>query len=313
MNIVEDAKKELESGIVAYMEFALEYKNTTSIVYCFYEGYEDRNFYSLRVKSYFPEFEYFDFVCKGRDNVMKVYNLIKSHPEYKSSVIGYFLDQDYEPVVENPEIFTIPCYSIENLFAYNDTVETILLNEFNISKRDNDFAKCMNLFESLRQKFLEECNIFNAWLACQSDLRIEKQQKTRLNIDEIVKGLFDKIVNNDLLNIEFSDGLKSQDNIEQLFSQAEKISSDKLNAKIDLFNTYEKIYVIRGKFLLKFLISFLRKLQDEIGKKDSSLFEKKHSCNLRFEFATAISQLGNNVKNPQELHPYLKSIKKNVA
>lgn len=309
MNIVEEAISEMESGIVAYMEFSLDYKKDKEIIYCFYEGYEDRSFYSHRVKNYFSDYKYFDYIANGKGNLVKVNQLIENHLQYKSSTIGFFVDKDFESIIPNDNIFTTPTYSVENLYVSSDTFGTILTNEFGISHRHDDYLSCIKIFEDLKSDFLNKSLLLNAWLSCQTDLRIVKGLNTRLNIDDGIKVLLDKTVKVDLTGIDFPEQLMSKDNIENLFSIAEKIPEDVLYAKISELSGMDLEMYTRGKFLIKFLICFLRRLQDEIGKKKSEIFKNKHTCSLRFEFVTCLSQLTNNVKTPKVLINYFELIK----
>jgi hypothetical protein len=310
MDIVEEAKAEMESGIVAYMEFSLDFNKEKKIIYCFYEGYEDRSFYSHRVKNYFTDYKYFDYISIGKGNLVKVNQLIENHSQYKSSTIGFFVDKDFESIIPNKNIFTTQTYSIENLFVSSETFCSILLNEFAISHRHDDYMICQKIFSDLKLDFLHKSLLLNAWLSCQTDLRIEKGLNTRLNIDNTIKVLLDKTVKSDLTGINFPEQLTSKENIENLFSTAEKISDEILHNKIHEFSKINLEMYTRGKFLIKFLTCFLNRLKDEIGKNKSPLFKNKFTCRLRFEYVTSVSQLTNNVNTPRALIDYFEFIEK---
>lgn len=309
MNIVEEAISEIESELVAYMEFGLDYRKDSNIIYCFYEGLEDRSFYSHRVKSSFKDHKYLDYITNGKGNLIKLNKLIENHEEYNSSTIAYFVDRDFEPIINNQNIFTTSGYSIENLFFESPTFKNILLNEFGISHRDADFEKCFGIFNTLKHEFLEKSITLNAWLSCQTDIRLASGESTRLKIDDTIKSLLDSPIKSDLSSVIYPDSLSSKLGIESLFLTATPIPDDVLNFKIKTFETLNLEENVRGKFLIKFLACFLNRLKEEVGKKKSEIFEKRHVCRLRFEEVTCISQLTNNVETPTELNEYFEYLK----
>ena len=312
-NIVEEAKAEMGSGNVAYSEFVLDFKKDSQAIYCFYEGKEDRSYYSFRVKTVHKNVIYFDYVCNGKDNVSKVNYLMKNHESYSISKVGYFIDRDFDPENLNKEIYSTPYYSVENFFIVDDAFENILLNEFHISRQHITFDHCIRLFKHCKSIFHNEILLLNAWLACQTDLRIATGSQARLNIDDTIKLIFkaedfEKMVGADLSSITFPPQLSTHAEIESVFVNAPKISAEVLALKLIEFKGIDPNKVFRGKFELKFLVSFLKRLQDEIGKKKHSIFDKRYACNLRFEYVTSISQLTNNAITPDCLYTYIEAI-----
>jgi hypothetical protein len=318
-NIIENAKKELESNLVAYAEFVLDYNKNSNSVYCFYEGKEDRSYYSFRIKLHNPKNNLYSYTCNGKGNLINLYKLINSHKVYANSLTLYFIDKDFEDNNLESKIYTTSFYSIENFYVIDEAFKNILINEFSIPKSCNSYKEAIELFIHCKEVFHSNIIFLNAWLSCQSDYRKLHNINTRLNIDDTLKkyfniDIFEKIVNADLKTISFPEELKTKENIESIFSESPKISDEKFIEKLEFFKTVNQSETFRGKFELKFLISFLNKLQDEIGKRKNSIFSKRYSCSLRFEYATSISQLTNNAVTCEKLIQYLDdNIGKNVA
>lgn len=318
-NIIENAKKELESNLVAYAEFVLDYNKNVNSVYCFYEGKEDRSYYSFRIKLHNPKKDLYSYNCNGKGNVINLHRLINSHKVYANSLTLYFIDKDFEDNNLESKIHITPFYSIENFYIIDEAFKNILINEFSIPKSCNSYKEAIELFIRCKDVFHSNIIFLNAWLCCQSDYRKLHNINTRLNIDDTLKryfniDIFEKIVNADLKTISFPEELKNKVNIESIFSESPKITDEKFTEKLELFKTVNQSETFRGKFELKFLISFLNKLQDEIGKRKNSIFSKRHSCSLRFEYATSISQLTNNAVTCEKLIQYLDdNIGENVA
>lgn len=313
MDIVEEAIQELVSKSVAYADFILDFKKDTNKIYCFFEGDEDRSYYSFRIKSCYYGKDYYDYICKGKGKLINLYKLINRHEAYRESNIGYFVDSDFEGVTPYSAIYTTPCYSIENFYIVEEAFENILVNEFNISKNCECFNISKALYSNLKNKFHEQTVLLNAWLACQTDYRIQNRLSTRLNIDETLKKVignedFHKIVKPNLNEVKFPEVLMSHEGIESVFDSAPKISEIVLQSKLQDFQCCFKDEVFRGKFELKFLTSFLNRLKEEIGKKNSNIFPNKYSTSLRFEYSTSVSQLTNNAITPNCLIEYIKNI-----
>lgn len=317
MDIIEEAKKELGSGLVTYTEFVLDFKRNTDNIYCFFEGKEDRNYYSFRTKMIHHSLPYYDYVCNGKGNLIKLYKLINNHQVYRESNIGYFVDCDFEGKYLSQTIYTTPFYSIENFYVIDGAFENILINEFNINRSCDCFSLAKDLFSELKNKFHKKILHLNAWLACQSDYRKENGISTRLNIEDSLKTVlspdsFSKIVNQALNDISFPEELSNHTGIEEIFVNAPKIDINTFNNKVEEFKKLKGDECFRGKFELQFLISFLNRFKDEIGKKNNSIFPKRYTTSLRFEYVTAISQLTNDAITPNCLIDYIRNIK-NVA
>jgi len=314
MDIIEEAKKELGSGLVAYTEFVLDFKKNTDNIYCFFEGNEDRSYYSFRTKMIYHKQDNFDYVCKGKGSLIKLYQLINNHSIYSNSNIGYFVDSDFEGKILPETIYTTPFYSIENFYVVEEAFENILVNEFNINRNCECFKKAKVLYINLKDRFHDKIVVLNAWLACQADYRIENSISTRLNIENSLKKVlgnevFNKIVKPDLVSLNFPDSLISQEDIEAIFSDAPKIEKEVFESKLNHFKELKGEENFRGKFELKFLVSFLNRLKDEIAKRNDSIFPKRYTTSLRFEYVTSVSQLTNDAITPECLIEYIKEIK----
>lgn len=317
MDIVEEAKNELGSGLVAYTEFVLDFNKKKDNIYCFFEGKEDRSYYSFRTKMIYHNLQYFDYVCNGKESLIKLHQLINNHKIYSNSNIGYFVDSDFDGKILPKTVYTTPFYSIENFYVVDQAFENILINEFNISRNCDCFKKAKELFSALKDKFHDNIIFLNSWLACQADYRNKNSLSTRLKIDNTLKSVlgnedFNKLVKPDLTNLKFPSKLLNQNNIEEIFDDAPKIDKAIFETKLEEFKKLNGDECFRGKFELKFLVSFLNRFKDEIGKRNNSIFPKRYTTTLRFEYVTSVSQLTNNAFTPECLMNYIKNIK-NVA
>ena len=304
--LLQELRDSRESAPVAYANFTSSYSESNNNNYCFFEGDEDKRYYGTRIKLTYKQ-EYEDFTCGGRDNVKRVANLIKLH--YKNVNTMFFIDKDFSSESSIENIYVTPCYSIENFYTIQKALKEVLINEFNMKQSESDFNLAMSIFNSLQNEFHKDMLFFNAWLACQSDLREKHKIKTRLSIDDAVNKYFKSIIKNDLSGISDFSHLQDIDFIENnLFSDASKIDTQDLETKVSFFQSLNKhSCFFRGKFELKFFVSFLKALTNELNKRNSDIFEKKRKCTLQFQLENILSTLTQYANTPECLYNFFDS------
>lgn len=309
--LLEKMKVAAEAGHVAYTNFVRAYsKNKPNLVYCFFEGDEDKRYYGARITILY-EREYKDFTCSGKDKVIKAQELIKNRHEYNDAKVLFFVDKDYSDDKTNNTIYVTPCYSIENFYSSTETLINVLQNEFNMSD-DEDIEKVIKLYDESLTSFHNKLLFLNIWLAYQHDIRIESKLSTRLNINEALKkyfkvdeNMFDKNLKvkvdifNDLENIDILENI--------LFPSASKISTEAIQEKRNNLDLQNLSCSFRGKFEFKFFIDFLKKLKEEVGSKNQKILPKKYKCNLYFQIDNGISVLTNYAITPSCLKVFLNS------
>jgi hypothetical protein len=303
-NIVDVLREEAISDCVAYTEFMLKYKKGEDVLHSFFEGYEDPTYYSIRINTLSSINKYNKYICGGKDDVLKVRNLIKSNTAYSIVKTGFFIDKDFDNQTYPSDVYVTPTYSIENFYCTYEAVQEILDSVFHIKTDSQDNAKCIGAYERLLNEFNNKTIFFNAWLACQADYRNENKLKTRLNIDKKAKHYFDNIVLSDLSATKDFDEFATKDSIEAIYVDAPKVDVDILLKKVDQLKTWNQVERFRGKFQIRFLTNFLTKLQSIVGRPDST-FTEKYSCSLRFEYATICTTLSQFAITPSCLKQYI--------
>src|SRR5262245_29790616 len=138
MDLVNYLRTQATTDCVAFTEFMLQYKKGEDTLYCFFEGYEDRMYYPIRIENISNSEKYLDYICSGKDEVLKVHSLIKSNQYYKNIKTGFFIDKDFDDVTYPSDIYVTPTYSIENFYCCQEAFEKILITEFKIQKVDKD-------------------------------------------------------------------------------------------------------------------------------------------------------------------------------
>ncbi|TXF78842.1 DUF4435 domain-containing protein [Chryseobacterium sp.] len=321
MNIVEESKQELETKLVAYTEFMLDFKKDNNSVYCFYEGKEDRSYYSVRIDLITgSNMQKFHYTCNGKSNVIGIEKLLKKNSVYSQCNLLYFIDKDFDDNLHiSNEIYVTKFYGIENFYSVEESFKNILINEYHISPNDENFSKSLELFKASQNEFHSKLLNINSWLACQADYRNINKTSTRLNIDDSLRTYYSRDIFENCVKSNFSINLDSDINdiskFSSIFPSAPPISNEIVNAKISLFSSLKYEENFRGKFELKFLVCFLKRFQEDIAQKNSTIFTKRFSSSLRYEYATMISQLSSCAITHDCLKKYIvdNTINKNVA
>lgn len=306
-NSVENLIEQSVSDCVAYTEFMLQYKKSEDILYCFFEGFEDRTFYSVRIDTLSNAKEYNDYICGGKEQVLAAHKLIKENPHYKEVRTGFFVDNDFDNIPITKDVYVTPTYSIENLYCCQEAFEKILISEFKMKKDSKDFTFCVDNYLDLQDKFNAETLVFNSWLACQADYRSANNNTTRLKIDKKVKMHFEKIVLPNLNSIRPFPEIQTKEQLQAIFSESPVVEDMHLDKKINEFKLLNQTDKFRGKFLIRFLESYLSRLQSIFGVLESP-FENKYSCSLRLECATICSNLSQYARTTKCLKEYIKRI-----
>lgn len=307
MNRVDELLQEAESEHVAYTEFMTNYKKSDNKLHCFFEGDDDIKYYRIRIESQTQRMIK-GYTCNGVDKLKAIKKLIDDKLEYKDAKALYFIDKDYTTQVTNTNVYVTPFYSVENFYTNEYTLSKILTDELKIKDGTSDYNICITLFSDLHKLFHDKLLTFNAWLACQSYLRKQEGISTRLEIDKKVNKYFDdkNIVHSDLSKIYNFEDLNDINTIENtLFIDARKISALILEEKKDFFKTQIPREVFRGKFELKFFISFIKKLLNNIGNKTQTILSKKYSYTLQINHEHVISILSQYAYTPECLPIFL--------
>lgn len=273
MLYLEQLRKSRNKPQVAYQEFALSTRQKPKHLFCFFEG-KDNAYYVSRIKRFTDDF--YPIKCGGKKAVLDVYSLITNKEEYKKYKLGFFIDKDFNPPIEDrtPPIYETPCYSIENLYVSVAVFKEILTNEFHLSEvTDKNFKELITLYEERQKEFHNAVILFNSWYSC----LIEKKENNNLETGVL---LDDKLPTN-FINISLEEVkiLYDFQTIKETFPNAIEVDLDEVKERMLLFKTTEMHKVFRGKYELEFLITMIREIL-----KDSRTTKKIVNKKIDFSF-----------------------------
>ena len=307
-----------ESKTIGFIDFAQHITSNVGGLFCFFEG-RDVDYYYSRIESVYKgkiqsircgSKEIIDgkeIRCSAKKNVIRTNKLIAGKPMYARYKTVYFVDRDFEQPVPQDDIYTTPCYAIENLYTSPEVFERILKHKFGVQETKPEFAICKNMYRDRQQEFHSAMTLFNAWYACLIDIRSSTGQETGATLGDSKieeKGLS----TNGLVRI-YLDRVKNTNNIDEIkakFPKAPSISSDVLDSKIAEFNaSAEKGKLFRGKFELQFLAKILNLLQDDASKEKRYLKVKVSLTNINAE--SLLLSLATYAETPADLLTYIRT------
>lgn len=260
------------------------------------EGFDDYHYYNNRISSTLGT-EAYHINCKNKKNVILLYNKIKTESSLTGYRIVFFVDADYDVNIFPEDIYVTKTYSIENLYCSISAYKRILRQHFFIDENSNVFKKLINFW------ITEHSAFFNAVVElCAWEYHIRQQKYCDKNLD------FDKLFNEFIhLEIENTQKKYSLESLEEKFPDAPKISKDNIFKIQEQFrgDLYGRI---RGKYVIAFLIEYIKFLKDAFNK-DRGKFHKHKvkACNLsvdRKNFSYVLSSIAD---NPPCLREYILS------
>lgn len=256
-----------------FMRFCQSKKRYKDAMFCFYEG-EDNKYYEHRVVQYteIPYDNIISFDCEGKENVLKVYEMIKTKPDYDGVVMAFFTDRDYFESENKTDLYETPCYSVENFYTSINCFKKILKIGFGINVHEEDFEKCVQDFCKSQCMFHQHMIVFNAWLKGQ---REEEKKNGHRNV-HLKNFKIGKLFETIGINIVIPKENINYDYFQKMFPDAIKLSEKRMKEHILFMKDCDKQKCFRGKQEL----NFLKKVIDDLVRKNNNgdYFVEKHNC-----------------------------------
>ena len=151
---VQEMKNARLSHTVIYAEYLKKANNYKKV--CFVEGEDDRLYYSEQTRALFEE-EVLFICCKGKDNLIKLLQLITENKSKTKTSLMFLMDCDYDNKTlykkiyrkNKKHLYILEVYSIENLYLSNNCMEKILKREYGMTAEDEDFQKEIKRYNQL--------------------------------------------------------------------------------------------------------------------------------------------------------------------
>jgi len=201
--------------------------------------------------------------------------------------------------LNEPRIYETPCYSIENHYTSVEVFGEIIKSEWGFSEVDQDYKRCVALYENLQIQFHAAVQLFNAWYACLIDKRHQLKQQTGVSLnDKLLKKLVEIKLDGIIPNYDFA-------TIQTEFPDAFQVTLEEVNQQSAQFDSQDKRLVFRGKYELKFMLMVMDGLilDSKKPKKDRQYISKPIKYSITH--SQAINQFSQYAETPIELTQYI--------
>lgn len=275
-------------------------KKSSQNIFLFFEGHDDFKYYCPRISLIKNDKEYKKYDCNGKENVIKVYNMIVNKTTDDKNVIKmFFVDKDFDDnSLIDKEIYVTPTYSIENLFFTNLAIKNMILAEMGLSEHSEDdecdFNIAFKYIINFRDKIIRDILYGNA---CYS-LQIKKAHESGRNKPN-------------LLPIKKYDVIKMISRFEDIKSRITdyiEVSEIEIETECARLNS-DPVRLLRGKYLLEKMPKCINKIVEESnrGRNHSEhFFSKKRHMTLNTSEKSLISDLSSYAETPACLIKYIK-------
>lgn len=283
-----------EMSGVLYKKFTESRDYFATHAFCFYEG-EDGKYYNARIEKYWGD-NYIPMFAGNKKEVIRALKKITSDPLYDEVCVMFFVDRDYDESLQgsNSHLFETPCYSIENLYAQESSLDKILRSEFGLTIADADYHKCKEVYRLRLAEFNDIILRFNAVVKYQHQYAPD------------VRCRFSSIKTSHLANISINQVSQANRHDEQIAALVEKLDADRalidmlegnLRLEPDLENT------LRGKNQLDFLVAIIASFKD--ANIQGGFFSQKLN-NVHINITSnRLAELSQYAVTPAELNEFL--------
>jgi len=274
-------------------------KNKEEYVFLFVEGEDDLYFYPQNAQNIFSNKQVLPLSCDGKDGVIEV-NEILYNDINDSITVGFFVDRDFDEKANDlipKNVYITPTYSVENLVYNQSTFINLLIGRFSLTPAEDEFNKCMSLYEDMSTKFYASIHLYNSWIYAQRNYITTKKE---LNLPKNLPKDFVKFQH---LNIVPNYDLAA---IEALHTKAPKLDKEKLDLALVILNEELPEKRFRGKFnwaLFSYIIGLL--IDDANNNNDWKYLSKKVKFNIsRKDSRKLFEEISPFAKPPQCLLNY---------
>lgn len=259
---------------------------------CFFEGIKDHYYYQSRVEAITGK-PLKSVPCGNKQSVLEMFMKRDKHPSLISDakskcVFVFFVDRDYDDLINNPEICETKGYSIENYYTNPEAFHRLVVGYLGIEEGTSDYDRLMELYLGAFNQFHGVVNTFNAFY------RIVRKKKMPIVGEHLGEKFPRDLASLGVLNCQSHYTLAE---LNQKYgvsvSQHDLDESLKELSKEDLFMAF------RGKYEMEFYFMLLT----YIFSNSKKILSKKISLTLNGD--KIMSDIAQYATCPVELHKYI--------
>ena len=293
---IEKLRRERENANKLLIQYNKIRSRHESALVCSFEGYDDVTFYDTMFGKISANIRYVPYVCKGKDQVLQLRQILARNVAADSHLVRYFVDHDFDGLKGHPpgeNLYVTPCYSIENLLVGQVVLEGLLRAEYRCHDdyAAQDVEVIGKLFEDRVSEFISCMRDVNCWLhSARTQGIILGEMK-----DDIKKYL--------RISLKAITTNAQAGELQVLIGYASAPDVTKLTASLPAFEALDPMKDWRGKFWFAFFRKFLKFLKDDRGTKNPQYFAQKASMSFAPD-GDIIRSLASMIAVPQCLHQF---------
>lgn len=284
------------SPAVAFHRFVLLCNGRENDLFCFFEG-RDSQYYCNRIRT-ITNRNYHPISCGSKHTVLDTYKQLSNGSIYDKYLKAFFVDRDFDPPIQNDNLYETPCYSIENFYVNEECLSEILKNEFGLTEANPEYIQIIDMFKANLTNHNQSTVLFNAWYAAL------KERKFRENLKTTGVTLDDNLPEDFIcLKIGSISSKYDLEKIKETFPNAIEVSEAEVLSKKDEFLSGATSDKLRGKYQFAFFIEFLRFLIRDANHEKQVL---KQKTKFNIDKANIFSHLSQYAVTPNCLKTFLK-------
>lgn len=261
---------------------------------CFFEGVKDPYYYQGKIESITGK-HLQCVVCGNKEAVLQIYTKQKNLPvmmaDAKSKcVFAFFVDRDYDDLINNPDICETIGYAIENYYTNPEAFSNLVKDYLRVREDSEDYKSLMSFYYTCFNQFHGVVNTFNAFY------RIVRKKKL-----PIIGGHLGEHFSKELATIEVGKCISNYDLNKLNEKYGVSVSVSELKASLSSLSHEDLFYVFRGKYEMEFYFKLLQYIQSNW----KVLVSKSISLTLNMD--KIMSDYSQYAVFPSELHSYIMS------
>lgn len=286
-----------------------EYNNLRSkipgkLIFSF-EGFEDTIYYEVMARKSDIEHDYGVLVCRGKDRVLGLRELLSRNKSEDAKLVRYFVDHDFDHLkgqAEGKDIYCTTTYSFENEIVGPEVLRSLLLGEFRCTGSGGivDIERAESFFKEVFGVYLEK--FFNVNLAIYAlrtkavhagNVENDLKKYASLSLDGFRCDLNMESVRN-------LTGASKVWSLAELENFMEEVRED--------FEVLDPMNSWRGKFHLAVFQKLICLLKEDRGRKsDQRVFSSRAQVDASFE-GNIVRSLSSITDVPSDLRLFFRSI-----
>lgn len=267
-------------------------ENMKDKVHCFCEGKDDYKYYISKISNYTIK-NTVNYPCGSKEEVLKVYELITNGSKKINDVETlFFIDKDFdENTGIDDNIYITPCYSIENFYVMDETIENFLTGEININPilEEEEYEKAKAFYIEKRDEFIQKTALLNAWYS------LQRRKSSTENYADLsaIKDVYSRRLRKGI----------TLEKLKSLTYNFIEVSEEEL--KVEKERLLEQpIYNFRGKYFEQFNYRILNEILTD-SNEAIHIFSKKRHTNISLGKDNMVSILSQYAYTPPCLKKYL--------